>query len=617
MATALIFWAGLALTPAFADPAVESETKAASARTVYGVTGKGVAVAIFDRGIDWSHPDFLNGDGTTRIAYIFDLTDNAGATAPNNKYGVGTIYTKAQIDSALKGGTSLSTRDAVGHGTATAGNCCGNGRASNGKYVGIAPETTLIVVKITSDGAPAHDDQTAEAAFWNPELFPDAVDFSIEKARELGMPLVMLANFGSVGAQADGTDSFAQKIDSVVGPGKPGVAFITGTGDDGGRNNHASGTVRSGQAAEIKIQKGLAGTLTFQLWYSGNDRFDIAISSPSKTYGPYLAPANSGFDRQTTSEFTYGHNGSAYYSNFMRVVYLQLTGPTGNYSVNLSGATLDSGRFDAYLNPAYYFLKDANQFLTFATSEKTIWSGATARYAIVPNSYVFRTSWTDLDGFSRSVTGEGNIGELWQGSSVGPTWDGRYGVDVSAPGDRNITTYGRSSYWATVRGNLVADGAGYYGVASAVSAANPIVTGIVALMLQKNPKADAATLKLALQQTARADVNTGTIPNTQYGYGKVDALAAVAAVDPNKFSAASSDCIFNWAERNYADIFPPPGSSSATYLPYYYRYYSGKGNFLATSSADNHIWVLGPLFGASPIDVAPISSLLGVAGCSQ
>lgn len=86
-------------------------------------------------------------------------------------------------------------------------------------------------------------------------------------------------------------------------------------------------------------------------------------------------------------------------------------------------------------------------------------------------------------------------------------------------------------------------------------------------------------------------------------------------------SAASSnsgaDCLFNWAERTYAQFFAPAGVTSQTSAPYYYRYYSGTANYLATSSANNHIWVLGPSFGNGPLDVGSITSYLTAAGCSQ
>lgn len=611
LAVALVFSAA----PVRADPLVEQETRAALARSMHGVSGKGVAVAVLDRGIDWSHADFRNADGSTRIAYIYDLTDATGANAANNRYGAGTIYTRAQIDAALAGGAALATRDAVGHGTATAGNCCGNGRASQGKYTGIAPEATLIIVKFTSDGAPAHDNQPAEAAFYNPALFSKAVDFAVDKAKELGMPLVMLANFGSIFDRADGGDAIAKKIDATVGPGKKGLVFVTGAGDDGGRNNHASGQVAAGSTTRLQFRKGQAGNVNVVLWYAAADRFAASVTTPTATYGPIAAPANATFDRQTTPEFTYNHYGSVYNDGSKRSIYLTLTGPVGDYSLDLSSSAASTEAFEAYITPGFYSANDANRFLSHLQAGKTIWSGATARYNIAPNSYVFRQSWSGINGGNYSITTEGALGDLWQGSSIGPTWDGRIGVDLSAPGDRNITTYAPNSYWATARGNLISDGQGLYGMAGAVSAAAPLVTGAVALMLQANPSADASAIKSALQRSARADAFTGAVPNPRWGHGKLDVLAAVAATPLPVVPNSVSNCLFNWAERSFPQFFSPAGVASGTAAPYYYRYYPATQNYLAISSADNYIWLLGPVSGGVPLAFARLRDYLGQAGC--
>ena len=93
-----------------------------------------------------------------------------------------------------------------------------------------------------------------------------------------------------------------------------------------------------------------------------------------------------------------------------------------------------------------------------------------------------------------------------------------------------LPSYAPESYWATIRGNLIAGGDGLYGMAGAVSAAAPIVTGIVALMLEIDPTLDAVSVKKILQETARADEFTGQTPNAQWGYGKVDAFEALVAV---------------------------------------------------------------------------------------
>jgi hypothetical protein len=195
--------------------------------------------------------------------------------------------------------------------------------------------------------------------------------------------------------------------------------------------------------------------------------------------------------------------------------------------VHLQGQTVTNGRFDATINPSNIFGGKTNRFLNFVVPG-SIWDGATAFNNISPTSHVIRTHWTDIDGFSRSVTGQGNIGELWLGSSTGPTFDGRLGVDVSAPGDNVFTTYNPKSYYATFRFNLIQDGGGLYGRAGAVSAAAPQVTGIIALMLEKNPRLDARQIRTMLQQSARTDSFTGATPNPNWGYGKVDAYGAVA-----------------------------------------------------------------------------------------
>jgi hypothetical protein len=171
----------------------------------------------------------------------------------------------------------------------------------------------------------------------------------------------------------------------------------------------------------------------------------------------------------------------------------------------------------------------------------TIWDGASARFNICPGDYVNHTDWTDIDGIPRSHSNEGRVGEIWKLSSIGPTADGRLGIDFCAPGDSVFTSYNPRSYWATFRFNLIQDGRGLYGRASAVSAANPMTAGIIALMLEANPKLDAVAIKRILQQTARKDQFTGTSPNVIWGFGKVDGYAAIAmakGIDRPKPTAA-------------------------------------------------------------------------------
>ena len=512
---------------ALAIDRVRTETGVDQAAALLGVSGDGVIVAILDRGIDWESNDFRNDDGTTRIACIFDLSDDAGAGDPSNAYGRGTVYTRQQIDRALSAGTTLATRDAVGHGTTTTGIAAGNGRNSpNGKYRGVAPDATIIAVKVVAG------EGSGEPDFFEPAALPVAIDFVVDKARELSMPVVMLLNLGSIGGPTDGTSALSRKIDDTVGPDHPGVVFVSGTGDDGipsKTQGRAAGDVPNGETLDLRFALD-TGAGNLEVWYDRNEEFAVSIRTPMGMLGPY--PASQFMATGTGFGVYHYRGGDDFYgaANGKRLLDVRFdaaAGP-GDYVLRLDHVASPAGasiHFDASLNTPF---GEAGRFLNFVTPG-SIWDAATASRNIAPNSFVIRTNWTDIDGVDRELADEGDIGELWTGSSVGPTVDGRIGVDVSAPGDRIVTTYSPGSAWATDRFNLIVDGGGLYGMAGAVSAAAPVVTGIIALMLEVDPTLDAVSVKRILQETARADEFTGQTPNTLWGHGKVDALEALTA----------------------------------------------------------------------------------------
>lgn len=505
------------------------ETRATEAIRKFGVSGRGVAIAILDRGIDWQNNDFRNADGSTRIDSIFDMTDNAGAAASGNPFRTGTIYSRAQIDAALRDGTPLAHRDAVGHGTTTAGIAAGNGRNSRSwKYRGYAPKSSLVVVKLVA-GAAAHDDQPAEANFvTSATTIPNAIQYALGRAKELGVPMVMLPNIGSVGGPMDGTSTQAKLIDSNFGPGIAGLVFVTGSSDDGGRANHAQSTMAQGQTVSLQIEKQDARFLRLELWYPESDRYEVTIQAPNGTQGPFTPPAtNAAADSRTAAGIAYFHYGSAatpYGATSRRLILTDLTGAAGRYVVTVRGATASGGTFHAWLNT----VAGEGEFRNLVTPGYTVWDLASARNNICPNDYVLREKWADVDGLVRSIRDD-RVGDLWAGSGIGPTLDGRLGIDISAPGNSLFATLAPKSVYGVSRANRVQDGAGLYTLQNAVSAANPQVTGIIALMLELNPKLDAAQVKRILQQTARRDQYTGAEPNTRWGHGKIDALAALTA----------------------------------------------------------------------------------------
>ena len=61
------------------------------------------------------------------------------------------------------------------------------------------------------------------------------------------------------------------------------------------------------------------------------------------------------------------------------------------------------------------------------------------------------------------------------------------------------------------------------------SASAPYAAGVIALIFQKNPKLDASHIRAILANSASADKFTGSVPNSDWGYGKINIKAALDA----------------------------------------------------------------------------------------
>ncbi|MEM6724168.1 MAG: S8 family serine peptidase, partial [Bacteroidota bacterium] len=239
----------------------------------YNLSGEGALVVIMDRGIDYTHPDFIDENGNTRIAYIFDLIDDSGANDPGNPYGAGTIYTEADINQALANGSPQLSTDRGGHGTATTGIVCGDGSGTtDGAFQGVAFGARIISIKVTHDPFPAFGSEPGQSGVFDPNDIPIALDFAADKIAELGLPSVSLLNLGSIGGPTDGTSLICREIDDFVALGHP---FLCGVGDDGGADNYAAGTVPANQSETVEINKGETGFLRMDLWYSEDNRFAV------------------------------------------------------------------------------------------------------------------------------------------------------------------------------------------------------------------------------------------------------------------------------------------------------------------------------------------------------
>ena len=116
---------------------------------------------------------------------------------------------------------------------------------------------------------------------------------------------------------------------------------------------------------------------------------------------------------------------------------------------------------------------------------------------------------TPADGDSVIAVGATTLAGAKAGfSSFGPTADGRTKPDVSAPG----------------AGVTVASSSGGYGTSNGTSFSAPLVTGVVALLLEANPTLTPMQVRDVLRQTA----SQASAPDNRLGWGIVNAAAAVA-----------------------------------------------------------------------------------------
>lgn len=250
--------------------------------------GEGILVAVLDSGIDYTHPDFRNPDGTTRILALWDQTIAAGP-APY-EYGIGTEYSKETIDEALLQSQPAErericpSRDISGHGTHVTGIAAGNGRASEGRYTGSAPQSDLLIVKL-GNAKPDSFPRTTQLMM--------ALDYVLRKSLEYQKPLAVNISFGNSYGSHSGDSLLETFINDVAGVGR--TVIVTGAGNEGNAAGHTSGRfepqigTRPGQmprTIEFAVSE-YEQSFGIQIWKSYVDEIAVSVSGPSgQSVGP-------------------------------------------------------------------------------------------------------------------------------------------------------------------------------------------------------------------------------------------------------------------------------------------------------------------------------------------
>ncbi|MBQ8547086.1 MAG: S8 family peptidase [Lachnospiraceae bacterium] len=236
-------------------------------------------VAILDSSIDFYNENFRNGDGSSRIEALWDqsLAPDAelGRVSPEG-FQTGVEFTKEQIDAALSLGSEAEARrfiptvDVSGHGTAVAGILAAGGTAEEPFRKGVAPEASLLIVKLGAQ---------RENAFPRTTEIMRGVTYALRKARELQMPLVINLSFGNTYGDHRGNSLLERFLDNAAEIGRTSV--VVGSGNEGASGGHVEGLIKEKRIERIELSVAdYERTLNVQLWKYYQDVFDVTLITP-------------------------------------------------------------------------------------------------------------------------------------------------------------------------------------------------------------------------------------------------------------------------------------------------------------------------------------------------
>lgn len=520
-------------------------------------TGQGVAVSLYDTGLDPNHINFRD-----RVKGIYQVkTTSASMTIATSQKSIEKYTTDNTGEThgthvlGIAAGGYKGTLDYAGTVAPTSG---------PNPYYGVATGSDLII---------------GCGDLYNSCILKGVTNI-IDRAAELELPVVVNLSLGINSGPHDGKDAFGRALAEL---GKEGI-IVVAAGNEGDvpmgltkRLTENDYTIRT-FPAPINMNNGAnysTGTFegTIEIYASDNKPFKFSIVTVSRR-GEII-------DRYDINATTAGRNtyigGSSTASNYIHLTdfdaatsatsYLSVSSNVDTYS-NRYGVTISHSLDMASSRPSVYLgiiiegtpgqlinmyanptsaLKNKNIYSTFIDRDFEEWEAGSCNGSInsmacgdnvlVVGSWNTRSSWYTLGGGRNGYpTGIDYAVNYVSGfSSYGTIYNGTNLPHVLAPGCGIISSVSNYYSGLPARAQLLAtlDESGRQNPflqMQGTSMATPFVTGTIALWLEADPTLTVADVKDIAMKTAVMDSYLEKADPVKVGAGKLDALAGLREV---------------------------------------------------------------------------------------
>lgn len=384
----------------------------------------------------------------------------------------------------------MTEEDKNGHGTGVAGLIIG-GHYGVQKIHGIAPDAEMVFSSIRYDYTPRFV-----------RNFPELFGF----LRDEKVNILLIEDGEWMWEFMDGSSPEEEILNQMA---RDGVTIVGGAGNMSGGNMVLIDQLKTGKSVTYTAScsgkpdedvKKNDGVFFSFLWRDPESKIKFEVETP---------------DGKSTGELAEGSG--ILKTGQYKIFYSREVSPKGTVMMKFGASTQDSdivrGKFKIKITSdkdqeLRGYVVDVTQSWSgnarwinsnAITDESNICFPSTADSCMATGAYVYNVGWMDV------------VGDLASYSSKGYNITGKLGVDITGPGHSTFSTEKDNSYQ----------------IFSGTSSAAPHVVGAAALLLQYDPSLTHEKIRMILLNSARKDNFTGDVPNSSWGYGKLNIEGAI------------------------------------------------------------------------------------------